>query len=71
MEEEIEVDRSAFVGVHERQNLDALNAAVARGEWTLKEAALAHIAFMRSDMLQMLITRDVQAAEAMLKGQVH
>lgn len=67
----IEVDRDAIESVHRQQNMDALNAAVARGEWTRQEADSAHAAFMRSDLLQTLVTRDVQAVEAMLKGQVH
>lgn len=68
---EIQVDREAITGVYRQQNLDAMIGAVERGEWTLQEASMAHVAFMKSDILQTLITRDVMSLEAMLKGQVH
>jgi len=71
MNDAIQIDRDAIAEVFKQQNLEALEAAVARGEWTQAEAAQAHRTFMQSDLLQTLITRDATALEAMLKGQVH
>lgn len=68
MQDEIEIDRTAIGAFHKQQNLEALNAAVERGEWTQDEAAQAYAQFMKSELLQTLITRDVQAVEAVMKG---
>lgn len=69
--EEIEVDRSAIVSVYECQNLEALAAAVSRGECTPDFAEQAHAVFMQSDVLQTLVSKDVEMLEAMMKGKVH
>lgn len=71
MLEELTIDRDAIVEVHRTQNLDAMHALVARGELTQQEADQLHRIYMGSDILQMLVTRDVQTMEAMLEGQVH
>lgn len=71
MNNEIETSRDAIRAVYRAQNLAALNAAVERGDWTRSEADLVHEKFMSSDLLQTLITRDAQTAEAMLTGKVH
>lgn len=71
MEEQMEVDRGAIVATYKQQNLDALNAAVHCGQWTQEEADQAHAAFMRSVLLDSLVSGDVEALMAMLKGQVH
>ncbi len=71
MHDDIEIDRDAIAEVHRMQNQAALDAAIERGEWTPQEAGLIHAAFMRSDILQKLVTRDIEHLEAFMAGRVH
>lgn len=71
MNEEIYVDRSVSADFHIQNHLDALNAAVARGDWTMREAALSLEAFKNSAVLQQLIDNDVAMVTAMMNGQIH
>lgn len=71
MYEDFEINRDAVVEVFRQQNREALQAAVARGEWTQREADLAHQTFMASAVLQTLVDENIAWVLATLHGQVH
>lgn len=63
-----EIDRGAVVEMFRKRNLDALQGAVASGDWTQDEADRAHQMFMASDLLQALVTSEVTALAVVLNS---